>query len=157
MYAFSPHPSTPPLVSNFYTLCYHFTTFFFINYSDMSSNSFQLLFFFFKMRFVFRERGREGDREGNINVWLPLTHPLLVGDLAHNPGTCWEWNWRPFGTQEGTQSTEPHRPGLPSPSAETTLSKVTNNLLILKSNGFHLANRVFTLSANLMMLTILLS
>ena len=28
--------------------------------------------------FIFRERGREGEREErNINVWLPLTHPLL--------------------------------------------------------------------------------
>ena len=27
--------------------------------------------------FIFRERGREGEREGNINVWLPLMRPLL--------------------------------------------------------------------------------
>ena len=27
--------------------------------------------------FIFRERGREREREGNINVWLPVTHPLL--------------------------------------------------------------------------------
>ena len=27
--------------------------------------------------FIFRERGREGDRQGNINVWLPLVHLLL--------------------------------------------------------------------------------
>ena len=25
--------------------------------------------------YIFRERGREGEREGNINVWLPLVHP----------------------------------------------------------------------------------
>ena len=37
-----------------------------------------------------------------------------TGDLAHHPGTCpdWESNWRPFGSQTGTQSTEPHQPGL---------------------------------------------
>ena len=36
-----------------------------------------------------------------------------TGDLAHNPGICpdWEWNQRPFGSQAGTQSTEPHQPG----------------------------------------------
>ena len=27
--------------------------------------------------FIFRDRGREGERERNINVWLPLTCPLL--------------------------------------------------------------------------------
>ena len=35
------------------------------------------------------------------------------GDLAHNPGLCpdWESNQRPFGSQAGTPSTEPHHPG----------------------------------------------
>ena len=48
----------------------------------------------------------------NINVWLPLAHPP-TGDLACNPGMCpdWESNWRPFGSQAGAQSTEPHQPG----------------------------------------------
>ena len=27
--------------------------------------------------FIFRERGRGGERERNINVWLPLVRPLL--------------------------------------------------------------------------------
>ena len=27
--------------------------------------------------FIFIERGREGEREGNINMWLLLAHPLL--------------------------------------------------------------------------------
>ena len=37
-----------------------------------------------------------------------------VGDLAHNPGTCadWESNQRPFGLHVSTQSTELHQPGL---------------------------------------------
>ena len=26
---------------------------------------------------IFRERGKEGERERNINVWLPFTRPLL--------------------------------------------------------------------------------
>ena len=29
-------------------------------------------FFFFKIFFIFKDWGRERDREGNINVWLPL-------------------------------------------------------------------------------------
>ena len=36
-----------------------------------------------------------------------------AGDLAHNLSLCpdWELNRRPFGSQAGTQSTEPHQPG----------------------------------------------
>ena len=26
---------------------------------------------------IFRQRGRKGEREGNITVWVPLMHPLL--------------------------------------------------------------------------------
>ena len=68
---------------------------------------------FFKIDlFIFRERGREGERERNINVWLLLVHPL-PGTCSHNLGTCpdWESNWRPFGSQAGTQSTELLQPG----------------------------------------------
>ena len=37
-----------------------------------------------------------------------------AGDLAWNPGKCpdWESNQWPFGSQAGTQSPEPHQPGL---------------------------------------------
>ena len=37
-----------------------------------------------------------------------------TGYLAGNPGICpdWESNQRPFGSQAGTQSTEPRQPGL---------------------------------------------
>ena len=41
------------------------------------------LFFFFRILFILcldRREGREKDRERNINVWFPLTHPVL--------GTC---------------------------------------------------------------------
>ena len=30
------------------------------------------------------------ERERNLNVWLPPVGPLL-GDLAHNPGLCPDW------------------------------------------------------------------
>ena len=47
-------------------------------------------------------------------------HPLIAsqtpptGDLAHNPGMCpdWESNQQLFGSQAGTQLTEPQHPGL---------------------------------------------
>ena len=37
--------------------------------------------------------------------------PTVV--MGHNPGMCpdWESNLRPFGSQAGVQSTEPHEPG----------------------------------------------
>ena len=36
-----------------------------------------------------------------------------IGDLAHNPGMCpeWELNQQPFLWFAGTQSTEPHQAG----------------------------------------------
>ena len=69
--------------------------------------------FFKNFIYLFLE-GKGGRKtERNINVWLPLVHPLL--------GTCpetqacalvWEWNWQPFGSQACSQSTEPHQPVL---------------------------------------------
>ena len=54
------------------------------------------------------------ERERNINVWLPLTCPLL-GGLAQNPGLCpnWELNLQPFSLQASAQSIEPYQPGIP--------------------------------------------
>ena len=64
--------------------------------------------------YLFLERGREREREEEKHqcVVASCAHP--TGDLAHNPGMCpdWESNLRPFGSQSGAQSTEPHQPGL---------------------------------------------
>ena len=71
------------------------------------------LSFFKKFIYLFLERGREGERgekhECVVASWVPPT-----GDLALNPGTCPDWksNQWPFGSQAGTQSTEPHQPAL---------------------------------------------
>ena len=69
---------------------------------------------------------------------LPLVHPLLgtwpetqaralTGDGTRDPSVH-----RPFGSQAGTQSTEPHQPGhfiqsLKSPAATQKLHKTENN------------------------------
>ena len=67
--------------------------------------------------YLFLDTGevREEERKRNVNVWLPLMCPLL-GTLACNPGMCpdWELDQQPFGSQAGTQSAEPHQPGLRS-------------------------------------------
>ena len=56
----------------------------------------------------------EGEREGEKHQCKVASGAPPTGDLAHNPGMCpnWELNWRHFGLQPGTQSTEPHQPGL---------------------------------------------
>ena len=77
------------------------------------------LFIYFLKDFVYlsfidsRERGREGERKGEKHWWV-ASHLPPAGDPASNPGTCpdWESSQRPFGLQAGTQSTEPHQPGL---------------------------------------------
>ena len=54
--------------------------------------------------------GREGEREGETSMCGCLSC-APTGDLAHNPGMCpdWESNQQTFGSQAGTQSTEPHK------------------------------------------------
>ena len=65
--------------------------------------------------YLFLERGRGGEREGEKQQCgnMVASHTLPTGDLACNPGMCpdWESNKRPFGLQADTQSTEPHQPG----------------------------------------------
>ena len=70
--------------------------------------------FFFK--FIFRERGKDGEREEEKHPCVVASCAPPIGDLAHNPGTCpdWESNWQPFGSLAGTHFTEPHQPGLRS-------------------------------------------
>ena len=62
--------------------------------------------FFLKVLFIFRERGREGDREGEKHQCVVVSHAPPTGDLSHNLGMCpdWESNWWPFGSQASTQS-----------------------------------------------------
>ena len=64
------------------------------------------------MLLIFRERGREREREGE--KCMVAFHTPSTGDLAHNPGMYpdWESNWQPFGSQADAQSTEPHQPGM---------------------------------------------
>ena len=67
--------------------------------------------------FIFRERGREGGREGEqhqcvvasyVGPWEP------TGDLTHNQTSAldWESNWQPFDSQAGTQTLSHMNQGL---------------------------------------------
>ena len=64
--------------------------------------------------FIFRERGKEGERNGEKHQCVVASHTSSTGDLACNPGMCPDWglNQQPFTSQSGAQSTEPHQPGL---------------------------------------------
>ena len=57
--------------------------------------------FFWFYLFIFREKGREGEREGEKYQCVVASHVAPTGDLAHNPGMCpdWELNRQPFGLQ----------------------------------------------------------
>ena len=50
---------------------------------------------------IFREIGREGEREEEKHQCVVASHAPPTGDLACNPGMCpnWESNQRPFGSQ----------------------------------------------------------
>ena len=46
-----------------------------------------------------KAKGREKERDKNINVWLPLAQPPTE-NLGPNPSMCsgWESKWQPFGS-----------------------------------------------------------
>ena len=87
-----------------------------LNVLTKSSHFILILIFFkksysFKILFIFRARGREGEKEKHQCVVASLAPP--TGDLAHNPSMCFDWelNRPPVSSQAGSQSTEPHQPG----------------------------------------------
>ena len=67
--------------------------------------------------FIFRERGKEEERERPIDCerytnLLPIEYPQL-GSPTCNPGMCpdWELNQQPVSSQAGPQSNDPHQLG----------------------------------------------
>ena len=68
----------------FFTFCLNF---FLIKYNMLKTSFFKISYccsitvvcFFFKKIYLFLEKGERGEkeRERNINVWLPLSRPLL--------------------------------------------------------------------------------
>ena len=66
---------------------------------------------FFKILFIylfFRERGREGETEGEKHHMCPNREQTC------NSGMClhWELNWQTFALRGDAQPTEPHQSGL---------------------------------------------
>ena len=65
-------------------------------------------------KYLFLDRGREGEGEGENHGCVVASRAPLLGSLACNPGMCprLRINQRPFGSQASAQSPEPHQPGL---------------------------------------------
>ena len=83
----------------------------FLGHNSISPGAFFLDFIYL---FIFKERGREGGREGKKHQCVVASRVPPTGDLARTPGcSCpdWESNRQCFGLQTGTQSTQPHHPG----------------------------------------------
>ena len=74
--------------------------------------SFFFFLFVFLRFYLFLERG--GGRGGEKDQCVVASHAPPTGDLTCNSGMCpdGELNWWPIGLQAGTQSAEPHQPGL---------------------------------------------
>ena len=71
------------------------------------------ILYFLDFIYLFLERGREGEREGEKHQCVVAALAPPTGDLAFNPGVCLDWELnRPFVSQFGAQYTEPHQPGL---------------------------------------------
>ena len=95
---------------------------------------FKQVFFRFRL-FIFKERGREGEREGEKHQCVVASRAPSTGYLAWNPGMCphWESNQQPFGSQASTQSAELHQPGPSSKSKDILLT-----WLVLRSHCWSL-------------------
>ena len=61
--------------------------------------------------FIFKERGREGEREGEKYQCVFSSHVPPTGYLVHNPGTALTGNQTSDWFVAHTQSTELHQPG----------------------------------------------
>ena len=49
------------------------------------------IFIFLKILFIFRERGKEGGREGEKQQCAVASCVFPTGDLAHNLAMCPDW------------------------------------------------------------------
>ena len=81
--------------------------------------------------FLFRERGREGEREVEKHQCVVASYVPPTGDLDRNPGTCPDW--QPFGLQACIQSTEPHRPGLKLYTFKCLLKLLTSFVYLISN------------------------
>ena len=59
--------------------------------TSMKGNRASYLLYFKKILFIFREKVREGEGQGQKRQCEVVSHSPLTGDLACNPGMCPDW------------------------------------------------------------------
>ena len=62
-----------------------------ISFIVVDKSGILLILFFKGFVYLFRERGREGEREGDKHQCVVAPHVFPTGDLARNPGMCPDW------------------------------------------------------------------
>ena len=91
-----------------FLLCFSFSPFLTIS-AESTSSLLKFTSFFTNRRlgflnriylYIFRERGREGEKKGEKYQCMVASYVPPIGDLACSPGMCpdWESNWRPVGS-----------------------------------------------------------
>ena len=60
--------------------------------------------FFLPSLFIFRERGKEGERKGGKHQCVLAFQEPPTGDPAHNPGMCPDWESHPWHWFTGRHS-----------------------------------------------------
>ena len=81
---------------------------------SLSLKSIFILFFIKILIYLFIERGERKEKERDINVWLPLMHPLVGTCPATKHVPCLGIKSVTLWFTACTQSTELHQPGLKS-------------------------------------------
>ena len=105
--------------------------------SQVSTNSLKTIYFkylifsfvfflFLNFIYLFIREGEGGRKKGGKHQCVVASWAHPTGNLACNPGMCsdWVWNWWPFGSQPGTQSTELHQLGASLVFLLTTLTVI---------------------------------
>ena len=104
--------------------------------------------------FIFRERRREGEREGKKHQCVVASRVSLTRDQACIPGMCpnRELNQQPLALQSCVQSTEPHLPGLISLFSKSFLTLVVSfwTKLLQKASVIYIVWNSFKINTNLL-------
>ena len=101
--------------NGFFSINWFYQVIFFYLLRISALGNYNVHFILFYKRFyllIFTE-GKGGRKCGRETSMCGCLLCVPTGALVRNPGMFpdWESNWPPFGSQAGTQSTEPHQPG----------------------------------------------
>ena len=95
--------------------------------------------------YLFLETGREGERERNISVWLPVARLLLGTGPTTQAYSLLGIQPQPLGSQAGTQSTQPHQPG---PEVSIQIAALSLTHVFLTSSLISIISPTFSSSSS---------